>query len=103
MAKKKLIKKSKKNHVTIPMVHYHKVKNAGKNRVAKDFMHALKAANKIKELDECLSILVRAKDKNGKWYYSVGIVSLGNLDNGSQITLAGGAKGVQKLTVSKSK
>lgn len=93
----------KKNTVTIPRVPYAKIKGAGKNIVAKDFMNALKVANKIDELDESLSVLVRAKDENGKWYYSVGIMSLDNLKNGSEIVLHGGVKGIQKLTVNRDK
>lgn len=93
----------KKKVLTIPRVPYAKIKGAGKNIVAKDFMHALKAANKLDELDENISVLVRAKDENGKWYYSVGIISLDKLKNGSEIVLHGGAKGIQKLIVNRDK
>ena len=97
MTKKKTTKKYTR---TIPRCHFYKLKNANKNRVAKDFLCALKCANKIPELGECLSVLVRAKDENGKWYFSVGIMSLDSLEEGSEIVLSGGAKTVKKLIVS---
>lgn len=92
----------KKNHVHIPKVPYSRIKGSGKNIVAKDFMKALKCANKIKQLDECIAVLVRAKDNEGKWYYSIGITGLDDLQDGSEIVLPPvGANGIRKLTVSK--